>query len=79
MNSKLLKNRFYDDLPRANLEIADTFANAFESSRVTSEAWNLILKWVNQTVADAPINTPCEFLPFCALQALGLISIMQIF
>ncbi|OBZ18050.1 hypothetical protein A8L34_00200 [Bacillus sp. FJAT-27264] len=92
MNSKVLKNRFYDDLqnanqfaelenillsesnlpgPRANLEIADTFANAFASSMVTSEAWNLILKWIDQTGADAPINTPCEFLPFCALQAMG--------
>ncbi|NUU59451.1 hypothetical protein [Paenibacillus agri] len=57
--------------PRANLEIAATFANAFESCVVTSDAWTLILKWVNITATDAPTNNPCEYLPFCALQAMG--------
>jgi hypothetical protein len=74
MNSRVTKNRFYDELqdanrfaelenillsesnlpgPRANLEIAATFAYAFESSLVTNEAWNLILMWENNTAADA--------------------------
>ncbi|MFC3747155.1 hypothetical protein [Paenibacillus sp. GCM10012306] len=57
--------------PRANLGTAAVFAAAFESSEVTSEAWNLILKWVNTTAANAPTNNPGEFLPFCGLQAMG--------
>ncbi|WP_052770089.1 hypothetical protein [Paenibacillus sp. IHB B 3415] len=57
--------------PRANLGAASTFADAFGSDWVTGEAWELLLEWSSRAEADAPTDDPREFLPFCALQAMG--------
>ncbi|MFP4974209.1 HEAT repeat domain-containing protein [Paenibacillus sp. CN-4] len=57
--------------PRANLGAASAFADAFGSDWVTGEAWELLVKWSGKTESDAPTDDPREFLPFCALQAMG--------
>ncbi|MBW4084161.1 hypothetical protein [Paenibacillus sp. S150] len=57
--------------PRANLGAASAFADAFESGRVTRESWELIVAWTRKEEDEAPTGNPREFLPFCALQAMG--------
>lgn len=34
-------------------------------------AWKLLMEWSRRSVAEAPANDPGEFLPFCAIQAMG--------
>lgn len=57
--------------PRANLGAASAFADAFGSDWVTGEAWELLVEWSGKPESDAPTDDPREFLPFCALQAMG--------
>lgn len=57
--------------PRANLGAASAFADAFASDWVTDEAWELVLAWSGKPEAEAPTDDAREFLPFCALQAMG--------
>ncbi len=72
-NFKQLEHRLLGESnlpgPRANLGAASAFADAFAFSEVTREAWELIVEW--SQVLDAPTDDPREFLPFCALQAMG--------
>ena len=57
--------------PRGNLELAAAFANAMSNSAERS-AWHPVLVGWAATPADVvPTNDPREFLPFCALFALG--------
>lgn len=72
-NFKQLEHRLLGESnlpgPRANLGAASAFADAFASDEITSDAWELILEW--SEISDAPTDDPREFLPFCALQAMG--------
>jgi len=57
--------------PRGNLELAAAFANAMSISAQRS-AWHPVLVgWAAIPADVAPTNDPREFLPFCALFALG--------
>lgn len=57
--------------PRGNLELAAAFADCVERTGTTDTTWNLLLGWTSVGEEDAPTGDPREFLPFCALQALG--------
>jgi hypothetical protein len=57
--------------PRGNLELADAFARCFERIDLRASLWEMLLGWIAIAEADAPTGNPREFLPFCALQALG--------
>lgn len=57
--------------PRANLALAASFADASSSLDVGDEQWELLKRWVRISATDGPANNPREFLPFCAIQALG--------
>lgn len=57
--------------PRANLGLAERFANELEAIQLDDEWWNRLLQWMKLSVEDAGDNEPRIFLPFCAIQALG--------
>ncbi len=57
--------------PRGNLELASAFADALEAVGTGEARWELLLGWADLGARDAPTGDPREFLPFCALQALG--------
>lgn len=57
--------------PRANLELASAFADCFARSEPTAPAWDMLVRWAEIPEELAPTGGPREFLPFCALQALG--------
>ncbi len=57
--------------PRANLELAWAFADCFEKIQLTEELSHLLTAWANLAPEQAPSGHPLEFLPFCAIQALG--------
>jgi len=57
--------------PRANLELAWGFADCFEKIVLSEELFALLKKWVGIGADQAPTQHPREFLPFCAIQALG--------
>ncbi|MRN52593.1 hypothetical protein [Paenibacillus monticola] len=57
--------------PRANLGLAESFAQLYSHSAVTEIAWDLLLVWANIAEADAGTNEPREFLPFNAVCAAG--------
>jgi len=57
--------------PRVNLELSDRFAQQYAGPQVTETAWQLLTDWAGITEAEAGTNDPREFLPFCAVRALG--------
>lgn len=57
--------------PRGNLTLASDFADGFKSSEVSFEAWALLDRWIHITEVNASTGNPREFLPFCAMQAMG--------
>ncbi|MWV42140.1 hypothetical protein GRF59_00720 [Paenibacillus sp. HJL G12] len=57
--------------PRANLGLAEAFADQFKSLPMPEEAWNLLNRWLAIDEVEAGDNDPKMFLPFCAIQALG--------
>jgi hypothetical protein len=57
---------------RANLELAAAFADYF-ATHVDLELWNVVQAWIRISLEDAPTDSPREFLPFCAVQALGAV------
>jgi hypothetical protein len=57
--------------PRGNLELAKTFADQVASIGADEARWRLFQEWLAISTAEAPTGDPREFLPFCALQALG--------
>ena len=57
--------------PRGNLELAAAFGDCFAGRVLDRPIWQLLRRWLAITPADAPTGDPREFLPFCALQALG--------
>jgi hypothetical protein len=55
--------------PRANLELAAAFADAVAARGLGSTEWSIVRRWL-----DVPTSAPdprAEYLPVCALQALG--------
>ena len=57
--------------PRANLSLAERFADAFAKEQPDDGAWKRLIEWAQLPEAEAPVNDPREYLPFCAIQALG--------
>lgn len=57
--------------PRGNLELASAFADSFAAITVGDAPWQLLRRWIDLSPEEAPTGDPREFLPFCALQALG--------
>jgi len=70
LESYLLKN---SGLPgrRANIELAAALADVFQEKGATEAQWKLLVEWASLSSDEAPTNSRREFLPFCAVQALG--------
>ncbi len=70
LESYLLKN---SGLPgrRANIELAAAFADVFQEKGATEAQWKLLVEWARLSPDEASTNSRREFLPFCAVQALG--------
>lgn len=57
--------------PRGNLTLAYKFADYFKREDISDEFVNILFEWAELSLEDAPINTPQEYLPYCAVVALG--------
>jgi len=57
--------------PRGNLELAAAFANVMSNSTERSGWYPVLIGWAATPADVVPTNDPREFLPFCALFALG--------
>lgn len=57
--------------PRANLDLSNNFAKEFANPNITGTGWELLQSWANIKEAEAAVDDPREFLPFCAIRALG--------
>ena len=57
--------------PRGNLELADAFADAVAGYDRRSPWYPVLVGWAATTADVVPTNDPREFVPFCALVALG--------
>jgi hypothetical protein len=57
--------------PRANLSLAQAFADEVGLLGIDDARWQLLHEWTTIGAAEAPTGDPREFLPFCALQAFG--------
>ncbi|WP_042206429.1 hypothetical protein [Paenibacillus durus] len=57
--------------PRANLELAEKFARYFGSGDLADGLWELLTDWGNISGEMADTGNPREFLPFCAIRAMG--------
>jgi hypothetical protein len=57
--------------PRGNLELAHSFAASIAAMHIDDWQWDFLMEMAGTSAAKAPVNTPGEFLPFCALLALG--------
>ena len=70
LESYLLKS---SGLPgrRANIELAAAFADVLQETGATEAQWKLLVEWADLSSDEAPTNSRREFLPFCAVQALG--------
>jgi hypothetical protein len=62
--------------PRGNLELAVAFAELAEDcyEKDPERVWNFCLNLTDVSAAEAPVNDPKEFLPFCGTCALGAIG-----
>ena len=56
---------------RANLELAWAIGDSFETVELDAARWSQLMGWLDISERQAPTGDPREFLPFCALQALG--------
>jgi hypothetical protein len=57
--------------PRANLELASTFASSVASMHLEEWQWEFLLDTARTSPHKAPVDSPAVYLPFCALLALG--------
>ncbi len=57
--------------PRGNLTLADKFAGYFKTAFVRKELIDFLFQWANIPEETAPVNDRKEYLPFCAILALG--------
>lgn len=56
---------------RANVELAAALADVVARAGADDERWAMLTRWAALTCDEAPVNSKREFLPFCAVQALG--------
>ncbi len=60
--------------PRGNLELAYAFADSLkEMQYIDDNLWLTLNEWAGITCEDTPPDSPKEYIPFCAVQALGAI------
>ena len=60
--------------PRGNLELANAFADCLKAKQnIDDNLWKTLNKWTGITAEDTPADSPKEYIPFCAVQALGAI------
>jgi len=67
---------FNSNLPgaRGNLELAYAFADSLkEMQYIDDKLWLTLNEWAGVASEDTPSDSPQEFIPFCAVQALGAI------
>jgi hypothetical protein len=57
--------------PRANLELACSFAAAVARMHLEEWQWDFLLEAARTSPTKAPVNTPEVYVPLCALLALG--------
>ena len=60
--------------PRGNLELAAAFANVMSNSTERSGWYPVVIGWAATPADVVPTNDPREYLPFCALFALGAVN-----
>ncbi len=70
MEDYLLKNSNLPG-PRSNLTLAYKFAACFEKKQFGQELTDLLFGWAGIPIEKAPVNDRREYLPFCAVLALG--------
>lgn len=68
---KLLVSRSNLPGPAGNLTLAAGFADLCAARGGDGHLWELLLSWTDLRPEDAPTGNPREFLPFCALHAMG--------
>jgi hypothetical protein len=64
--------------PRGNLELAAVFSDMVEEKFAedpTERLWRFCLQLTVISAAEAPVNDPKEFLPFCGACALGALGV----
>jgi hypothetical protein len=61
---------------RANLELADAFGDVMEerADGQTVRLWRLCMAMTRISPAEAPVNAPEEFLPFCGVIGIGALG-----
>ncbi|MGO9310625.1 MAG: hypothetical protein ACLQDL_16585 [Spirochaetia bacterium] len=59
--------------PRANLELAHSFAAAVGRMHLEEWQWEFLLQTAATSPTKAPVNTPGEYVPLCAVLALGVL------
>lgn len=60
--------------PRGNLELAYAFADCLKTMQyIDKNLWQALIEWAGVKAEDTPSDSPKEFIPFCAVQALGAI------
>lgn len=58
--------------PRANLELAGALTDCIsEKPTPDNLLWETLIQWALIPPEDTPADSPREFIPFCAVQALG--------
>jgi hypothetical protein len=62
--------------PRANLELADAFADIVEehATEDSGKIWGLLNVMMSVLPEEAPVNDPKEFLPFCGVRGIAAMS-----
>lgn len=68
--------------PRGNLELAAAFGDAIEAHAAKAtgvqDLWHLCAAMAQIPAAEAPVNDPREFLPFCGAVGLGAIASVRV-
>jgi hypothetical protein len=60
--------------PRGNLELAYGFADCLKDIQYIEDSlWQTLNEWAGITAEDTSSDSPKEFIPFCAVQALGAV------
>jgi hypothetical protein len=61
---------------RANLELADAFADLVEehATEDPGKIWGLLNNMMSFLPEEAPVNNPKEFLPFCGVRGIAALS-----
>lgn len=58
--------------PRGNLELARAFATTCAAEQLPQGLWELLWSWVGEAMTEMFQPPEREYLPFCALEALGM-------